>query len=213
MLGKTGIIVPGQKMKKIIDSDYNCYLNTQIRQSAETRKYPEYQRRCKDAVLECSKLWRPNSKVLEIGCGDGFSLDWLRKLKFDCYGVDINPEKIETARQHGHNNVYCIDAIDLPFEDNSFDVVYSRHTLEHILKPEPMLQEIHRVLNSLGRFSLIVPIVLPGRVNFNKKHVIAVSNKEYVAELLEAYNFVVDRNEEKDMPGGREVWTLAFVDK
>lgn len=200
--------------KKNIKSDveYNSYLKTQIRQSAETRKYPEYRRRCKDAVLECYKAWQPNSNVLEIGCGDGFSMDWLRKLKFDCTGIDINPEKIETARQYGHT-VFCVDAIELPFADNYFDVVYSRHTLEHILKPEPMLKEIHRVLNSMGLFSLIVPVVTANQVGFNKKHVIAIPDKAYVARLLESHQFVIKSNEEKDMPGGREIWTLAVVNK
>lgn len=187
--------------------DYNTYLENQIRQSAATRQFTEYQNRCKAAILKCARQWQSNSYVLEVGCGDGFTLDILRELNFSCAGIDINPDKIEVAKQFGHD-VYCVDAaIGLPFDGNCFDVVYCRYTLEHILKPKEMLQEIRRVLKSDGLLSLIVPIVTESQIG--TKHVLAIPNKEFVAELLNTVGFEVRTNSEYDKPGGREVWTLA----
>ena len=194
------------KSKVVVSGDYDKYLQDQIRQSAETRKYPEYMRRCRHAILECMQQWKPYSSVLEIGCGDGFSLDFMKEYEFDCAGVDVSPDKIKSAAQQGHR-VYCIDAIELPFVENQFDVVYCRHTLEHILKLDETLDEIARVLKPDGLFSVIVPVVLESQLG--SKHVQVIPNKEFIGELLQRHGFVILENQQRDMPGGLEVWALA----
>ena len=45
----------------------------------------------------------------------------------------------------------------LPFEDDAFDLVYSRHTLEHVGNTLGLLSEIHRITKSSGRIEIEVP--------------------------------------------------------
>lgn len=186
--------------------DYKDYIASQIKQSVQTRQYDVYKKRSKNAIRISAQDWQPGSKVLEIGCGDGFGMDHIRKLNFEVIGVDINPEKIKIAKQQGHE-AYCCDALKLPFDDRSFDVVYCRHSLEHFLKPCEVLKEINRVLKNRGLLTIITPIVMSNKLN--SKHVHAIPDQEYVSKLLRAERFTITRNETKDMEGGLEVWTLA----
>src|SRR5207245_9695893 len=58
----------------------------------------------------------------------------------------------------------CLDvSIDgLPFADDSFDIVISLETFEHLMNPHYALQEVRRVLRSEGRFLCSVPNPLTG---------------------------------------------------
>jgi ubiquinone/menaquinone biosynthesis C-methylase UbiE len=62
-------------------------------------------------------------KVLEIGCGDGTRLSWLKNnLKVDCYGIEPSAKAVEKARAKGVN-VQQGTADALPFDSQSFDIV------------------------------------------------------------------------------------------
>jgi ubiquinone/menaquinone biosynthesis C-methylase UbiE len=96
-------------------------------------------------------------KLLEVGVGAGTDhLQWARA-GLDCYGVDLTDEAIETTRRRLEtyglcSNLQRIDAETLPFEDNSFDVVYSWGVIHHSEYPEKIIAEIHRVLKKGGTF-------------------------------------------------------------
>lgn len=96
-------------------------------------------------------------KLLEVGVGAGTDhLQWARS-GCETYGVDLTDEAIETTRQHlalygFTSNLQRVDAEVLPFDDASFDVVYSWGVIHHSEHPERILKEIHRVLRPGGRF-------------------------------------------------------------
>lgn len=96
-------------------------------------------------------------KLLEVGVGAGTDhLQWARA-GLDCHGVDLTDEAIETTRRRLEvyglsSNLQRIDAETLPFEDNSFDVVYSWGVIHHSEHPEKIIAEIHRVLKKGGTF-------------------------------------------------------------
>ncbi len=96
-------------------------------------------------------------KLLEIGVGAGTDhLQWARA-GLDCHGVDLTDEAIETTRRHLEiyglsSNLQRIDAETLPFDDNSFDVVYSWGVIHHSEHPDKIIAEIHRVLKIGGTF-------------------------------------------------------------
>ena len=108
------------------------------------------------------KFWQPviptfqdhfgltsNSSVLDVGCGKGFMLYDMIKLipNITVKGVDISTYAIENAIEDMKPYVQVADAKNLPFEDNSFDVVISINTI-HNLEQEncaQALKEIERV--------------------------------------------------------------------
>jgi ubiquinone/menaquinone biosynthesis C-methylase UbiE len=96
-------------------------------------------------------------KVLEVGVGAGTDhLQW-KRAGTDLYGVDLTQAAIETTRarlaMYGFDsNLQRIDAERLPFDDNSFDVVYSWGVIHHSERPDKILEEVRRVLKPGGRF-------------------------------------------------------------
>jgi len=94
-------------------------------------------------------------KVLDVGCGDGRSFDDLLYAGGELYGVDISPEMLKLAKKrHSNVQLYETDAINLPFEDDSFDVVTAFFFIVHIKDLESVFDEIYRVLKPGGSFIL-----------------------------------------------------------
>lgn len=63
------------------------------------------------------------TNVLEIGCGDGRRLAWLKDhRKFECFGIEPSERAVEIARSRGID-VRRGTAEQLPFDDGSFDIV------------------------------------------------------------------------------------------
>ncbi len=101
---------------------------------------------------------KSGDKILDIGCGKGFQLaDFKKNLDgAEFFGVDISSYAIEHAHPEMKNNIQQANATHLPFEDNSFDFVYSINTL-HCLPNydlEKALKEMQRV--SKGKSYLCV---------------------------------------------------------
>lgn len=81
---------------------------------------------------------RPTKKILNVGCGD------------DVYGterIDLYPSKTTTR-------VYDVEK-GLPYEDESFDEVYSRCLFEHLRNPGCVLSEMNRVCKKDGKVIII----------------------------------------------------------
>jgi SAM-dependent methyltransferase len=97
-------------------------------------------------------------KVLEIGCGTGSDLLQFAKHGALATGIDLTTKHVELARRRVGDLavVYEADARHLPFEDASFDYVYSHGVLHHTDEPEQVVGEMFRVLRPGGRFNVHV---------------------------------------------------------
>lgn len=98
---------------------------------------------------------KTGEKVLDVGCGQGLFLARLtRSYKAKGVGIDISNKSVEFARKNyaRKNLSYQIaDATKIPFGDNSFNVVISFDTLEHIEDQKGAVKEIVRVLKPGGK--------------------------------------------------------------
>ena len=97
-----------------------------------------------------------DKKVLEIGVGDGIDHLELAKAGAILTGIDITPKSIELTKKnlelHGYkSNLLIADAENLPFEDDSFDVIYSFGVLHHVPNTQKAIDEIYRVLKPKGK--------------------------------------------------------------
>lgn len=93
------------------------------------------------------------AKILDIGCGAGLLSNPLAQTGYDITGIDLSKESLLCAQKYDPSQkvkyIYG-NATDLPFEDNSFDVVLAMDLLEHVENPKRVIEESSRVLKSNG---------------------------------------------------------------
>ena len=115
-------------------------------------QYPDKLARHLSSRYELSK----GSKILDLGCGRGEFLRGFIRCGLNGYGADqsaiaksICPEA-EILQSDLENE-------PLPYNDNYFDVIYSKSVLEHFYYPEKLVMEIYRVLKPGGLVITMVP--------------------------------------------------------
>ena len=92
----------------------------------------------------------PGQHVLEVGCSDGLPCDIVaREQPASVVGVDML-DTVGLLYQNPLVTYRKLDATTLPFEDNSFDLVYSIATFEHVADPLAAFNEMKRVLRPGG---------------------------------------------------------------
>jgi len=108
-------------------------------------------------------------KVLDLGCGEGrHSISIWIQASAQVVGMDLSRNDMLTAQSRkadfeveeaGSHSLNFVEAsgLNLPFADETFDVVICSEVLEHIADYEGMLQEIERVLIRGGVFAMSVP--------------------------------------------------------
>ncbi len=108
------------------------------------------------ASLEISK----ESKILEVGVGTGLSLESYPP-NVNITGVDLSEamlaeaEQLILEKQYDQVNVLPMNAEELEFDDCSFDIVTSFHTISVVSDPRKMMSEIVRVCKPGGQILII----------------------------------------------------------
>ncbi|MBK7965266.1 MAG: class I SAM-dependent methyltransferase [Bacteroidetes bacterium] len=111
--------------------------------------------------------------MLELGCGIGYQSAFLSKISTRVMATDLEDEDIVAHAPGMQKAKDLLDQLDvrnvdlkscsaenLPFEDHSFDMVYSSHVLEHIPDRTKALNEIYRVLKVGGIHFCVVPTTM-----------------------------------------------------
>lgn len=106
-----------------------AYYATELADRAHRAAPPNRVRRLSAFIGRCRELGL--STVLEVGCGGGRDGVELRDAGFDYRGVDLTPEAIDICAERGLA-VTVASAADLPFEDDSFDALWTMSTLMHL---------------------------------------------------------------------------------
>jgi len=100
--------------------------------------------------------YQDNSRVLEVGVGDGTHLFFLKENGWNVYGVDFDQDAVENANKNNLNVSYGTIK-EQNFSSNYFDVVVLRHVIEHLPYPDVDLSECYRVLKPGGKLVIITP--------------------------------------------------------
>ncbi|QQS19181.1 class I SAM-dependent methyltransferase [Candidatus Saccharibacteria bacterium] len=110
---------------------------------------------------------RSGNRVLDAGCGQGrASLRLAEKHHARISGIDLVPRSIALAKRLGRNknvDFQIADYNSLPFEDETFDVVFTcmRETFTHSSNPEATIREFLRVLKPGGRIAIFDYSIAP----------------------------------------------------
>lgn len=99
----------------------------------------------------------PGGVAVDVGCGRGYELAELREHGWRVLGVEPDPATAQRARHEHGLDVWTGTLEDATLEDESVDVVFFRHVLEHVPDPLATLREARRVLRSGGRICIEVP--------------------------------------------------------
>ncbi|HEX4493316.1 MAG TPA: glycosyltransferase [Acidimicrobiia bacterium] len=114
-------------------------------------------------IPEClDRLDLAGRRVLEIGTGEGAESEQLIRRGARWTGVDLTPESIRRVRArldlHGlpYDDLRQASAVELPFADNSFDLVFSHGVLHHVPDIHAAQREIRRVLRPDGELVVMM---------------------------------------------------------
>ena len=114
-------------------------------------------------IFECARFAEgAGCDVLEIGVGMGADhLLWAQSKPRSLVGVDLTERAIRLTRKRLQcygltSNLQTADAECLPFEDDSFDIVYSWGVLHHSPDTPQAIREVHRVLRPGGSARIMI---------------------------------------------------------
>ena len=101
----------------------------------------------------------PGTRVLEVGVGTGLNLS-LYPAHCDVTGIDFSSLMLvkadeRIAREGLRARLFQMDAADLRFPDESFDVVYAPYVISVVPDPASVLREMHRVCRPGGRLLIL----------------------------------------------------------
>jgi phosphatidylethanolamine/phosphatidyl-N-methylethanolamine N-methyltransferase len=107
-------------------------------------------------------------RVLEVGVGTGINLSLYPK-EAQVTGIDFSEAMLEKARERaakGTRNVRLLqmDAADLKFADNSFDIVYAPYLISVVPDPVKVAREMRRVCRPGGRIIFLNHFLSPNRL-------------------------------------------------
>ena len=136
----------------------------------KTAFVPEVLGRSDYAII--GEIVEPNTKVLDLGCGEGELLQWLAENKgVDARGVEISGARVQRAIARGVS-VYQgdIDEGLADYPDQAFDYVILSQTLQETVRPRQVLREMLRVgrrgivaFPNFGHWTVRLSMLMSGR--------------------------------------------------
>ena len=121
----------------------------------KSHPYSDYPKHLCAHLFQSFEL-KKDMKMLEPGCGRGEFLNNFKDLGLNVVGVDISPECANF--KNDFDIIICdVEKEELPFENDTFDVVFSKSFIEHLYYPENYLEEANRVLKPNGLLITLVP--------------------------------------------------------
>ncbi len=141
-------------METIYPADYHAFdfseedfgIVHKIRSRLEAKRLLEY----------CGPL-QDGARILDLGCGDGFHLRLLREFgnkTWQLEGIDLDRRAIEAAERAGLDVKFgSVESLDL--EPESYDVIYTIQTIEHVERPDEFLAALSRLMRPRGRLVIV----------------------------------------------------------
>jgi ubiquinone/menaquinone biosynthesis C-methylase UbiE len=174
-----------------------------------------------------------NGKLLDLGAGRGQDSRYFANLGYDVTSADISDLGLRLSAEKTGGDLKIkfleLDIADgLPFEDNSFDVVYARYSLHYFLdeKTKEIFREIYRALKPQGILACLInsskdaEAVNPKNELIEKDYYKSSSglltryfSTEYLKMVIENLFMPIILNDGVEVYDGREKKFIRFVGK
>ena len=152
-----------------------------------------------------SNLINKNTRVLDVGCGDGTLMEYLKNSrKIDIRGIEISKNNVQKCLSKGLTFIEGDAEKDLlQFPDGSFDFVILSQTLQAFLTPEIVIKELLRVgkkavvtIPNFGFWKVRLHLLLKGTMPITKNLPDEWYNTPnlHMCTLKDFYNFCENRN-------------------
>ena len=137
------------------------------------------------AYETAARLVEPETRVLDIGFGEGYGSAILADAGAEYLGIEVDPEVVEHARARYGSRFETYDGTTIDAPDESFDLVLAFQMIAYLEDPQPWLREVRRVLATNGTALVTTPNrvyrLYEGQRPWNRYHA-----REYSAAELQA---------------------------
>ncbi len=124
------------------------------------------------------------SRVLDVGCGDGRFINYLRQTDLRSVGIEFSIEAAKKTQRRGLS-ICLADGHILPFGDETFDIITCIEVLEHIIDYMDVLTEMKRVCTNRGK----MVIVVPNFMRLNNRYMMVVGHYPDYSEHVHHFTF------------------------
>jgi SAM-dependent methyltransferase len=171
---------------------YEWLVNCHIYDEGESDMHEKITKQVVETYIDPLNIPK-DAKILDLGCGPGYFLDFMKERGYtDLTGVTLSPNDVKLCESKGHT-IKKYDLSFLPqkdgYYDESVDMIFLRHALEHSPFPIFSLMEYNRVLKQHGKLYIEVPC--PGtdrKHEYNLNHYSILGDLQ-LAALLERTGF------------------------
>lgn len=98
---------------------------------------------------------KPNGRVLEVGCGEGYLIYNFKKAGYDTKGLELNEYMVKKAQKKLGLDLKKEDLLQI--KNEKFDLIIMSHVIEHFTDPIKILNHCKHLLNKGGTLFLEVP--------------------------------------------------------
>ena len=157
-----------------------------------------------------SDLIEKNTRVLDVGCGDGILMEYLKYNKeIDIRGIEISKDNVQKCLSKGLTVIEGDAEKDLlQFPDSSFDFVILSQTLQAFLNPEIVIKELLRVgkkaivtIPNFGFWKVRLHLLIKGTMPITKNLPDEWYNTPnlHMCTIKDFYNFCENRSHYKEI--------------
>jgi SAM-dependent methyltransferase len=160
-----------RRLGKTRPPEYRDYLATQLKRTLSKRETDPGAGAVR-LIDEVTAAQPSGGSVLCVGCRNPFELDRFRERGFaDVIGIDVFSQR---------EDILVMDMHDMSFPDDSFDVVYASHSLEHSYDVDRVAREVVRV----ARDSAVVGVEVPVRTKQSAADRVVFSGLDEVRDVF-----------------------------
>ena len=101
--------------------------------------------------------WVGAGRLLDVGCGPGGNLAVFQEQGWDVYGIEFSQAAVAQARARVGDRIHAGTLDTAPYKDETFDVIFLSHSLEHFFSPSETLTRLRQLLAPHGQVVIAVP--------------------------------------------------------